>query len=216
MKPLSCTQEYFLCAINSKISAPFFLYSVFPACLVVGGIIELLENGYIVSIGKGDLIACKTWDDGLPYLKPLFETIMTLRRISDEKGVVGVFMSILGNKRFEELYSTIGDSLVESQCADEMIKYGLNKKKIKYVPKAEAVKSVIDKVRTGFFMDGRLTEETLSLSALLDKSVLISSYFSKTETEIVRKRIEEVQKSEAYAFADTVLNFCDNKAVAAI
>jgi hypothetical protein len=140
---------------------------------------------------------------------------MTLRRISDAKGVIGVFMSILSNKRFDVLYSAIGDSLVKSRCADAMIKYGLNKKKIRYVPKTEAVRSVIERVRAGFIGDGTLTEGTLCLSALLDKSVLFRSYFSKDEMEIVRKRIEVVQNSEAYAYANALLNYCGRNAAAA-
>jgi len=202
--------------MNSKANTPFSLNSAFPACLVVGGIMELLNYGYIVRIGKDSLVAAKEWDNGYPYLKPLYGTLMTLRRANDAKGIIGVYMSILSQKRFDELYSAIGASLVETGCADDMVKYGLSKNRTKYVPKAEAVKTVIDRVRDELLVDAPLTEETIRLLAFLDKSLLLRSYFSRIDTEIQKKRIEEVQKSEAYAIIGTVLSHNDGNGVAAM
>ena len=216
MKTLSYTQEYFLCAMNSKANTPFSLNAAFPACLVVGGIMELLNGGYIVRMGKDRLVGVKDWDDGLPYLKPLYDTIMTLRRINDAKGIIGVYTSILSQQRFDDLYSAIGVSLVESGCADDMVKYGLSKKKTKYIPKAEAVKAVIHRVHSEFIEVGALSEGTLNLAAFLDKSLLFRSYFSRVEAEILKKRIEEVQQCEAYAFVSTILNYSDGSEVAAM
>jgi len=202
--------------MNSKANTPFSLNAAFPACLVVGGIMELLKHGYIVRIGKDSLVGVKDWDNGIPYLKPLYETIMTLRRISDAKGIIGVYTSILTQKRFDDLYSAIGASLVESGCSDDMVKYGLSKKKTKYVPKAEAIKMVIDKLCAEYTEDGALSEETLCLSAFLEKSLLFRNYFYKIEIETMNRRIEEVQRSEAYALVNTVLNYSDGSEVAAM
>ena len=211
METLSYTQEYFLCAVNSMMNAPFIRNSAFPACLVVGGIKELLDNEYIISVEKGDLVACKKWDEGLPYLKPLFQTIMTLRRYSDDKGVAGVFASTLSSGRYDDLFNAVGDSLVELRCADETSEHGLNK--IKYIPRAETVKSIINKFRAELVRDGTLPEKTICLLALLDKSSLIRDYIGKSEMEIVRKRIEETEKSEICAFADAALSSCDDNDV---
>ncbi|MCL2151772.1 MAG: hypothetical protein FWH57_02255 [Oscillospiraceae bacterium] len=216
MKTLSYTQEYFLCAVNSMMKAHFAWNSAFPACLVVGGIKELLDNEYIVSVGNGDLVACKKWDEGLAYLKPLFQTIMTLRRYSDDKGIVGVFASTLNSSRYDDLFDAVGDSLVQSRYAEVASEFGTSKKKMKYQPKAEAVKSVIDRFRAELARDGTLPEETICLLALLDKSSLIRDYIGKSEMEIARRRIEETKNSDIYAFADAVINCCDDIAVAAM
>jgi len=216
MKTLSYTQEYFLCAMNSKANTPFSLNPAFPACLIVGGIMELLDSGYIVHNGNDSLVAINEWDNGWPYLKPLYETVMTLRRANDVKGIIGVYMSILSKKRFDELYSEIGASLVESGCADDMVKYGLSKKRTKYVPKAEAVKTVIDRVRAEITGSGPLAGGTACLLAFLEKSSLLRSYFNRVDAETQKNRIEEVRKSEAYALMDKVLNYNDGNEIAAM
>lgn len=216
MDTLSYTQEYFLCAINNRGIAPYSFDSTFSACLVVGGISELLDYGYIVRTGNGDFAICREWDDGLPYLKPLYDTLMSLRRADDAKGIAGVYLSVLGRKRFDELYSAIGDSLVALGCVDVASKNSGSKNKVKYVPKAEYVKSIIDRVNSDFTDDGTLAEGTLCLSALLDRSMLIKSYFGKVSADIVKRRIEEARNSEVGGFVNTALSACDGGTIAAI
>jgi len=216
MKTLSYTQEYFLCAMNSKANAPFSLNPSFPACLIVGGVMELLDNGYIARSGEDSLVAAKEWDNGRPYLKPLYETVMTLRRANDVKGIIGVYLSVLSKRRFDELYSEIGASLAESGCADDMAKYGLSKKRTKYVPKAEAVKTVIDRVRAEIAGSEPLAGGTVCLLAFLEKSSLMRSYFSRVDAVTRKNRIDEVRKSEAYAFLDKVLSYNEGNEIAAM
>jgi len=77
MKSLSYTQEYFLCAVNSKGNIAS-LNGGIP--LVVSSIMELLSHRYITHDEKGRLIADKMWDDKLSYLKPLYETITSMKK----------------------------------------------------------------------------------------------------------------------------------------
>lgn len=121
---------------------------------------------------------------------------MLFKKPKNTKGIAEVYVSSLSSKPLNELISVIGVSLVESGCADELTVQGLIKEKIKYVPKAYAVTSVIEKVRAEFLESGTLTDETLCLAALLDKSGLIRNYFSKVENGTFKKRIKEVRESE--------------------
>lgn len=207
MKTLSYVQEYFLCATNSKGNMPAF-DTAFPVCLVAGGIMALLSHGYIAYTEKTKVIAGKAWDDDLPYLKPLYETIVNAKKPKDAHGIVEEYVT-LSQKPFNALSSAVGLSLVESGCADKVTHQGLLKEKTRYVPKAEAVTRAIEKIRSAFLADGIITNETFCLAALLDKSDIIRHYFSKVEKEAMKKRIMEVRQSEAYAFINGILAYIE-------
>jgi hypothetical protein len=208
MKTLSYTQEYFLCAVNEKGNMPA-LDDTFPACLVAGAVMELLSHGYLIRAEKDKLVAGKVWDDGLPYVRPLYETITSYKKPKDAKGIAEDYIIGSSSKSFNELFAAIGISLVKAECADELTVQGLLKEKIKYVPKAEAVTRIIEKVRAEFLEDGTITDETLCLAALLDKSALLRDYFSKVEKETLKKRIKEVRKSETSASLREILDYID-------
>jgi hypothetical protein len=215
MNALSYTQEYFLCAVNEKGNPPA-LDDTFPACLVAGAVMELLSHGYLTRAEKNKLVVGKVWDDGLPYVRPLYETITSYKKPKDAKGIAEDYLMGLSTKSFNELFAAIGISLVKAECADELTVQGLLKEKIKYVPKAEAVTRIIEKVRAEFLEDGLVTDETLCLTALLDKSALLRNYFSKVEKETLKKRIKEVRQSEASASIREMLDYIDELMAALI
>ena len=198
MKSLSYTQEYFLCAVNSKGN---IASSNGGIPLVVSSILELLNHRYITLDEKGRVIADKMWDDKLSYLKPLYETITSMKK---PRPINEIALDYDG-KKFNALFSAIGASLVEAGCADEAIKQGLTKEKIKYIPKMEAVKKVVEKIRFEFLEDGTMTDETICLAALLDNDGLMRNYFSKFERDDLKKRLKEVRNSEAHATVKNIL-----------
>ena len=199
MRTLSYTQEYFLCAINGKgrISV-----SAGKLCLIVSGITELVGRGYIARDGKEKLVAVQGWDNGLPYLKPLYETIAAFKKPRR----IGEIAINYSGKRFNELFSAVGASLTESGCADEMTKKGLVRETTKYIPRTEAVKRVVEKVRAEFLGEGGMSDGTICLAALLDVSGMIKKYFSKFERPDIKKRIEEARKNETYAAVKKILD----------
>ena len=221
MKTLSCTQKYFLSAINEKGDVPESLATVFPICLIAGGTMELLSNGYITHNEKDVLVANKTWDDRLPHLQSLYEIVLSMKKPKKAKnltGFIGALTLVLVemNKKsyYSTLFSAIGESLVVSGCANKLEKSGLFKK-TKYVPKEEAVKSIMKKIRTELLDDGEIKTETLCLTAFLDICGLFENHFSKDEMEDMKNRIEDVQKSEVYLSIIRIFNEIASGAVVA-
>ncbi|MCL1918664.1 MAG: hypothetical protein FWG14_10175 [Peptococcaceae bacterium] len=202
MKTLSCTQGYFLCMINKKGNIPAPLNTAFVVCLLAGGTMELLSNGYITRNEKGMLVADKTWDNGLPYLQSLYDTIISMEpgKNKDVEGLLGILLLVVngvGKKTYNTLYSAIGESLVVSGCADKMEKSRLSRE-IKYIPRVEAIKSVMKKNRTELLGDGEIRTETLCLTAFLDMCGLLKKHFNEDEMEEMKSGIEDVQKSEVF------------------
>ncbi len=64
----------------------------------------------------------------------------------------------------------MGESLVEVGCARRE-QSGRLREKIRFVPYSEAVDSVVQCIRAEILEDGRLTQDTVALAALLHKPV---------------------------------------------
>ena len=193
MNDLSYTQEFYLCATDKKGKVS----STEKICLAAGGISELLNGGYIKRDEKQRLIVAKPWDDTLPYIKPIYDTIATLKKPHSSYDVLTMFSG--SKKLFNELNTAIGSSLVAADCATELEVKGRGEGKSKYVPKEEAVKKIIEKIRAELLEDGAMSDETVCLAALLDTYEIVLDYFSKVERESVKARIKEVYESEESA-----------------
>ncbi|MDR2587223.1 MAG: GPP34 family phosphoprotein [Coriobacteriales bacterium] len=206
MQTLSYTQEYYLCAVNDKGNPKSFKSDEVAACLLVGGIAELVEQGLIARDEKKRFVVVRPWDDSLPYLKPLYEALASFKKPKNIKGLAESYLLGLNHKLPDELMATIGASLVAANCADELTDQGLLKNKTRYAPKPEAVTRAIEKLRAEFLEEGVVADETLCLAAFLDKSGLIRDYFSKVEKETLKKRLREVREREASASVKQVLD----------
>jgi hypothetical protein len=206
MQTLSPTQEYYLCAVNNKGNPKSLKSDEVTACLLVGGIAELVEQGLIARDEKKRFVVVGAWDGSPLYLKPLYETLASFKKPKSIKGLAESYLLGLNHKLPDELMATIGASLAAANCADELTEQGLLKNKAKYAPKPEAVMRVIEKVCAEFLEESAATDETLCLAAFLDKSGLIRDYFSKVEKETLKKRLKEVRESEASASVKQVLD----------
>jgi len=201
MSDLSFTQEYYLCAVNSKGNSPLD-GGEFSACLVIGDLMEMLGQGLISKDEKNRFSAARPWDESLPYAKPLYDAIAS----SKKPRTASDFLFGLSFKELSSLSASIGASLAAAGAADEINNQGLFKNKTKYVPKPEAVTRVIEKVRAEFLEEGPLTDETVCLAALLDAGNLIHHYFSKVEARSVKSRLKEIHESETYSAVKEILD----------
>jgi len=200
MGNLSFTQEYYLCAVNSKGNSPID-GGEFTACLVIGDTMELLSRGLIAKDEKDRFSVAKPWDGSLPYAKPMYDLIASAKK---PRKAPDLFFG-LKLKEAGRLSSSIGASLAESGDAHEVGGKGLFKDKTKYAPEPEAVSRVIEKIRAEFLEDGPMTDETVCLTALLDAGGLIRHYFSKVESQTVKSRLKEIRTSETYSAVKEVL-----------
>ena len=205
MQTLSFTQEFYLCAVNSKGTVPFLRDVEVPACIIAGCLMEMINHGYIVLGDKKKLNTGKAWDDEIPYVKPLYDVIVSSKKAKKLKDVALEFW--VSDKKREQLTTAFGVSLLASESVDVLDNQGLLKKKTRYAPKADHVLRVIEKVRAEFLEDGVVTEETTCLAALLEKSGLIRDYFSKIERKKLKERLKEVRDSEMYASLKEIVEY---------
>ena len=201
MKNLSYTQEYFLCAVNAKGGLKT---DAIYASLFASAVFELLSGGYIKYVGdnKEWIAADRPLDHSLSYLKPLYDFIANQKEPLEAMSLPGF---LTNSKLFQELISAVGSSLAALDCAEELPSQGLRKNRTRYAPKAEETKRVIEKIRAEFLEEGTVTDETFCLTALLYHSKIIKDYFSKVESEALKKRLDEVKNSGAFIATQEIL-----------
>ena len=201
MERLSFTLEFLMCT-GSKKREPD------PVQLILGGIVELLDLGYISRTEKDRLVPAKPWDDVLPYLKPLYDKITEAKKHHTAKQVVESF----GGKQTAKLISAYKAMLLKAGYADDVPNKRF-KKKSAFVPKTDSIKDIVAKVRAEMLSDAEMSHEVILLVTLLDASGQVGDFFSKFEKNDFKKRLKEVRESEAGALIRGVLKDLSDEAV---
>ncbi|MCL1882755.1 MAG: GPP34 family phosphoprotein [Defluviitaleaceae bacterium] len=207
MKNLSYTQEYYLCAVNAKGRLSLSKGTEIDCAFFAGAIMELLEHGFVKTKENECIVCDKPLDDDFAYLRPLYDFIATQKKPRGLKdlGTDWMICFKLRNKTWDELREAIGTSLAVHGDVEELTNQGLLRNKTRFAPKAGTVTPIVERIRAELLEDGTVTQETVCLTALLDNSRLIGDYFSKFESDALKKRLEELKDNEAFATARDVV-----------
>ena len=197
MKDLSITQKCFLCTINSKGNPPRLRVEDVASSLLTAGILELEAQGLIAPDEKKRYAIAKPWDDSLPYLEPLYQAFVSMGKPAGARNVMAHYLQIT-DARLKVLLASIGASLVEAGCVNELIEQD-SKKPVKYAPKPEAVAQIMSGVREEVLGQSTVSEETARLAFLLLASGSLKQHFSKEERPALKARMKEINASEAVA-----------------
>lgn len=205
MRALSVTQEYALCALKENGRIPLLKTTEVTVCLVMSGLLELLECQAVHWDEKGRLKLGRELPDQLEYLRPLYEQIpaegaITARNLAEQFVFSGT------DKNLHLLLGAIGESLKAAGCGDFKREKGLLHEKITFWPEQRAVQQVVDKIRAEFFENGTLSEDVVVLTALLQESGLLKQYFSKYETDTLKMRIQQLEQNEDYAIVAKIID----------
>lgn len=207
MKDLSITQEYLLCALNKKGKIPAFGNEI-QTCFVAGALLELLNNEF-VKIQDKKVVINKEMNEAFDYLRPLYSFIEGSKPKSI-KNLASDYVFTFSSKKLNDLIQSVGDSLVAADCADGKKERGIfGGEKVRYFPKAERIENVVQKVRAELLEDGDLSDETVCLTSLLNKSGLLKQYFSKYESKQLNDRINEIKNSDSNRLVKEMLDYID-------
>lgn len=205
MKNLSFTQEFFLCALKPQGSTTLTHSTESSTCLLAGGLLELLMDGYI-SIDDKKMFVNKDLSSDKMYLTPIYELIKTNKPMKIEAIAEKYAFDF---KRPNELFQSVGYSIVEDGYVVEESNQGLFKNKVRFLPNESEVTKVVEKLRAEFLEEGNASDEAIVLGALLNKSGLIKKYFSKYEMQKLNDRIKEIKQSEAGALIKQLVDYID-------
>ena len=201
MKDLSITQEYLICAVNSKGKISGF-GSEKLICLIASGLLELqLED--CIKIDKKRVTVTNNLPDEKLYLKPLYDFVNQQKPVKLEKILEAYNYSF--KDRGYELVNSIGASLKDLGLV-EVTRTGVFGNKNAYIPNANAVHYVVDMIRAEFLEDVEVTEDIASLIILLDKSKLLKTYFSEYEQKEIKKKLKEITNSDTGKSIKDIVN----------
>ncbi len=205
MKNLSFTQEFFLCALKPQGSTTLTHSTESSTCLLAGGLLELLMDGYI-SIDDKKMFVNKDLSSDKMYLTPIYELIKTNKPMKIEAIAEKYAFDF---KRPNELFQSVGYSIVEDGYVVEESNQGLFKNKVRFLPNESEVTKVVEKLRAEFLEEGNISDEVIVLGVLLNKSGLIKKFFSKYEMQKLNDRIKEIKQSEAGALIKQLVDYID-------
>ena len=75
--------------------------------------------------------------------------------------------------------------------------------------KAEEKDRVIQKIRAEFLEEGQISEETVLLGCLLDKTSLLKKYFSAYEAKMLKQRLKELRKAPENKLINEMIDSVD-------
>lgn len=205
MKNLSITQQYLLCVLNKKGKLPTFGIERM-LCVSAGSVLELLMEGIVVYDEK-KLTVRSALPQDKAYLYSVYEVIEKKQPVKFES-IVEYYSFTFTNKHVNELIEAIGDVLVQKESAQEK-KGGVFGKKKLYIPNQADVNHVVQCIRAELLEDGEVSEETVALTILLNKSGDLKRYFSEYEKTDLKRRLNEIKtdpKNKLIEKVDVYLN----------
>lgn len=212
MKDLSIAQEYMICTVNGKGNISSYNEKA-VACLVVSGLLEM-QLAKCISINDKKLSVCAELPEDMEYLKPLYNVINQGKPMKVAKAVEAYTVAFT-NKKLYELEDALMESLKEASVV-EPVKAGLLGNKESYAPKKDIVTGIIEKIRAELLEDGKISEDVIALTALMDKTGNLKDYFSKYEQKELKNKIEAIKKSEAGTLAKEMIEHVEALEMAAI
>lgn len=206
MKNLSFTQEFFLCALKPQGSTTLTGSVESSICLLAGTLLELLMDGYISIDDKKKVLIHKDLSSDKMYLAPIYKFIQSSKPMKVETIAEKYAFDF---KKPDELFRSVGSSLLEDGYVTKESSKGLFKNKVRFIPNESAVTKVVEKLRAEFLEQGEISDEVVVLGALLNKSRLIKKYFSKYEVQKLNERLKEIKQSEAGILVKQMVDYID-------
>lgn len=191
MKDLTISQQYLICCVNKhgKISGYAAEKRI---CLIAAALLELRLEGSL-RIEQKKVISIRPPQEGYNHLQPLYDFIAEKSPIKILKLLDAYNMS-LTDKKFQELFSSIGDSLSQLELVT-VSRGGLLKRELRYLPSPETVIQIIDRLRTEFLGHGKLAGDSAAMMVLLERSKLLKEYFSKFEQQQMKDKLQAAMDS---------------------
>lgn len=205
---LSIAKEFMLCSLNDK--GKLRGMGSETLCFNIACLLELMDKK-VISIKEDKFQINQELNEQDAYLLPMYHFIKNSKPMKASQ-----FAMTLSNEPNKELFKTVKEALIVDGCMMEIEKNSLLGKKIYTVAKKEWIDAVVQKVRAEVLEEGVLDQKTIILLALLDKAGLLKSYFSKYESNDLKKRLKEIKQDENHKLLKQMLDYVDAVMVSVI
>lgn len=203
MEDLSICQEYLLCTLNEKGKLP--LSSEAHTCFIAGCLLDLMLSHNLSIDEKKKLCIIGELKSGNMHIAPLYNFISNSKPMKIDKLAIEYGFS---DKKINLVIDKVGTSLAEKGCVTPKSVRKIHKRTL-YLPKEDSVDRVIQKIRAELLEDGELSDNTIALATLLDKSRQLKDYFSKYEKQQLRDRLKELKNTPSNKIVKEMVDTID-------
>ena len=206
MKELNLVQEYAVCAMAGRKNLKL-LRNDYPhiVCAVGAVFCQMIMDGNLELDEKKRIILTGKVPEGIGYMRELWQKIGDKKPMTLQRWLQDLTYNFT-TKKVIFIYDGLIESLREAGCIETVTKKGLfGLKRLEQVKK-DCADAVVEKIRAEFLEEGELSDETMTLSALLYHSGELKRYFSKYEEKEMKKRLKEVKKDELASIVKKALD----------
>ena len=214
MNNLSYTQEYFLCALNRRGTFAARQGMKISAYVLISGLMELTEQGYISKDRQNVLSASRPFEDKDSYLKPLYDAVACSGK-RELAALLDMYVSAIrsyGGRRgsFKEIVIPIAKSLEKEGYLHIHQKKFLFVKMRRYIPRQGAIRRIIDGLEREFLQEKQITDKTFCLASLLDGAGLLSKYFNPQKVMSFKQIIDKEKQNSTRDSATKLMSYVDS------
>lgn len=195
MMNLNVVEKLVLCVLDKEKSNSFLLLSnTYPAVIGASVFMELfLEDAIKLNEDKKIVVKNQLVTDK-EYLKEVYERIQNEKPRKFKKWIesYGAGFSV---KCVKNIVCSVAECLEKEGVLKVAKEKGMFKEKVRYEADEDAVKSIIDEIRSEFIENESLTKECVSLTVLVNQCQVLKKVLSKDEKKLLREKINDIKKN---------------------
>ena len=193
MNNVNITEKYTLCMLKEK---KMLYENELTPHLIVSMIIEMMLDGNLEITDKNKV----KLNEKLPisnYNKNLYEIMKDLKK--EEIPLKNIITSICYTLPYKKLQGVI-EALKEGMLEKELIvienKKGLLGNKEKIQINESKFNNIIEEIRSEVLEKGKLTEDLILLTSLLNSTKFLKNIFTKYEKDELNNRLNEIKNTQ--------------------
>jgi hypothetical protein len=213
MNDITITEKYALCTLKEKRN---FYENELAAHLLVSMIIEMMLNGNLKISDKSKVKLTDTVPEE-NYNIQLYNAIKDRKfngilKRSDEipfKDIITLACYSFSNKTIKSIVEPLKEKMVQDNLISLEEKKGLLGNKEVVVIDENKFNNVVEEIRAEILEMGKLTDDIILLSSLLNSTKFLKNIFTKYEEEKLNIRLKEMKQteiSEKVKIAQDVIN----------
>lgn len=193
MNNVNITEKYTLCMLKEK---KMLYENELTPHLIVSMIIEMMLDGNLEITDKNKV----KLNEKLPisdYNKNLYEIMKDLKK--EEIPLKNIITSIcytLPNKKLQNVIETLKEGMLEKELIVIENKKGLLGNKEKIQINESKFNNIIEEIRSEVLEKGKLTEDLILLTSLLNSTKFLKNIFTKYEKDELNNRLKEIKNTQ--------------------
>lgn len=193
MNNVNITEKYTLCMLKEK---KMLYENELTPHLIVSMMIEMMLDGNLEITDKNKV----KLNEKLPisnYNKNLYEIMKDLKK--EEIPLKNIITSIcytLPNKKLQSVIEALKEGMLEKELIVIENKKGLLGNKEKIQIKENKFINVIEEIRSEVLEKGKLTEDLILLTSLLNSTKFLKNIFTKYEKDELNNRLNEIKNTQ--------------------